>query len=171
MSDKNTRAGKTAIKASGESAWNYLIRPGYLKQCHPFCASTEVESWPGVGSRDSITYYSGRRYQRNFVGWHEGVGYDIELGDRPNATARVEWRIVPEGDESCRFSVEVIPLLPDDMAEARKAAILEKEFGADLQHYLDCVVKGIKHWVETGEPVTENQFGWNPLYSRPCGAA
>ena len=47
----------------------------------PFCAATEVERWPGTGSRDSITYHSGIRYQRNFVSWQEGVGYDIELGE------------------------------------------------------------------------------------------
>lgn len=158
------------VSRSSHAVWAGLSSKGNLKLCHPFCASTEVESWPGVGSRDSITYYSGRRYQRNFVGWHEGVGYDIELGDRPHATARVEWRIARQGDDRCRFSIEVFPLLPDDMPEARKAAILEKEFGADLAHYLDCVVKGVKHWVETGQPVTEDQFGWNPLYSAPKAA-
>lgn len=158
------------ILQCSDNIWRALTQPGYLKLCHPFCASTEVETWPGVGSRDSITYYSGRRYQRNFVGWHEGVGYDIELGDQPNATARVEWRIVPQGDDRCRFSIEVFPLLPHDMPEMRKAAILDKEFGADLAHYLDCVVRGVKHWVETGTPVTEDQFGWNQLYSRPRAA-
>jgi hypothetical protein len=155
------------LRSPASNTWQHLTQPGYLKLCHPFCASTEVESWPGAGSRDSITYYSGRRYQRNFVRWIEGEGYDIELGDRPNATAVVRWRIAAEGDAQCRLSIEVEPLLPDDMPEAKKRAILEREFGADLQHYLDCVVKGIKHWVETGTPVTEDQFGWNPLYSSP----
>lgn len=49
--------------------------------------------------------------------------------------------------------------------------ILAREFGADLQHYLDCVVRGVKHWIETGDDVAEDQFGWDPLYSRPRAMA
>ena len=77
------------IATAPEKVWQGLIEPGYLKRCHPFCKSTEVEAWPGVGSRDQITYYSGRKYRRNFVEWFDGVGYDIELGECPNQTARV----------------------------------------------------------------------------------
>ncbi|WP_417519351.1 SRPBCC family protein [Minwuia sp.] len=156
-----------SVRVSAADLWHRLTQPGYLKLCHPFCASTEVERWPGEGARDSITYYSGRRYRRHFVRWIEGEGYDIELGDAPNQTARVSWRIMPQGDAQCRLTIEVVPLFPDDMPEARRQMILEREFGADLAHYLDGVVQGIRHWVETGTPVAEDQFGWNPLYSRP----
>ena len=109
------------IAVAPEVVWKGLATPGNLKRCHPFCDSTEVESWPGVGSRDSITYYSGRSYQRNFVAWMEGVGYDIELGESPNLTARVLWRIAPQTASSCRFSIEVIPYLKADLEDAQKA--------------------------------------------------
>ena len=131
------------IAAAPEVVWKGLATPGNLKRCHPFCDSTEVESWPGVGSRDSITYYSGRSYQRNFVAWMEGVGYDIELGESPNLTARVLWRIAPQTASSCRFSIEVISYLKADLEDAQKARYLERLFGDHLQHYLDCVVKGV----------------------------
>lgn len=160
-----------AIAAPAAAIWAGLAEPGYLKRSHPFCAETEVERWPGVGARDSITYYSGRRYQRRFVAWVEGEGYDIELGEPPHQTARVLWRIGPETDGACPFSIEVVPLLPADMAPAKRDAVLAREFGADLQHYLDCVVQGVKHWIETGEDVGEDRFGWNPLYSRPGAQA
>ena len=93
----------------------------------------------------SITYYSGRSYQRNFVAWMEGVGYDIELGESPNLTARVLWRIAPQTASSCRFSIEVIPYLKADLEDAQKARYLERLFGDHLQHYLDCVVKGVDY--------------------------
>ena len=90
------------IDVSAEDVWEVIAEPGSLAHYHPFCAATEVERWPGTGSRDSITYYSGIRYQRIFVSWHEGVGYDIELGDPPNQTARVRWRIEPTSRRTCR---------------------------------------------------------------------
>lgn len=153
------------IAAAPEVVWKGLATPGNLKRCHPFCDSTEVESWPGVGSRDSITYYSGRSYQRNFVAWMEGVGYDIELGESPNLTARVLWRIAPQTASSCRFSIEVIPYLKADLEDVQKARYLERLFGDHLQHYLDCVVKGVDYWITTGQDVEKDQFGRNPLYS------
>ena len=55
------------IDVSTEEVWEVIAEPGSLAHYHPFCAATEVARWPGTGSRDSITCYSGIRYQRNFV--------------------------------------------------------------------------------------------------------
>lgn len=153
------------IAAAPQAVWRGLSTPGNLKRCHPFCESTVVETWPGEGSRDDITYYSGRRYRRHFVKWFDGVGYDIELGEHPDLTARVLWRIVPRSDSACRFSIEVVPYLKRDLSEAQKAAYQDRLFGPDLQHYLDCVVKGVEFWITTGRDVEKDQFGRNPLYS------
>ncbi len=156
---------KILIEAPGDRVWAKIAEPGYLKHCHPFCKSTEVEIWPGAGSRDSITYYSGRRYQRNFVAWLDGVGYDIELGDPPNQTCRVLWRISPLSQAQCEFSIEVVPYLKSDLPVEKKQQYQAHLFGLDLQHYLDCVVKGVDYWVVTGRDVVKDQFGANPLYS------
>ena len=153
------------IDVPADEVWAVIAEPGNLARCHPFCATTEVERWPGTGSRDSITYYSGVRYQRNFVAWHEGVGYDIELGDPPNQTARVRWRIEPTSPRTCRFSIEVVPLLKSDLSEEKKRAYQERLFGEVLQHYLECVVAGVKFYATTGNTVVKDQFGTNPLYS------
>ena len=153
------------IDLSADEVWAVVAEPGSLAHYHPFCAATEVERWPGTGSRDSITYYSGIRYQRNFVSWQEGVGYDIELGDPPNQTARVLWRIEPTSPRTCRFSIEVIPLLKADLSDEKKRAYQERLFGEVLRHYLGCVVAGVKFFATTGNAVTKDQFGRNPLYS------
>ena len=153
------------IDVPADEVWAVIAEPGNLARCHPFCAATEVERWPGTGSRDSITYHSGIRYQRNFVSWQEGVGYDIELGDPPNQTARVRWRIEPTSQRTCRFSIEVVPLLKSDLSDEKKRAYQERLFGEVLQHYLECVVAGVKFFATTGKAVVKDQFGRNPLYS------
>ena len=153
------------IDVPAGEVWAVIAEPGGLARYHPFCAATEVERWPGTGSRDSITYYSGIRYQRNFVSWHEGVGYDIELGRPPNQTARVRWRIEPTSPRACRLSIEVVPLLKSDLSDEKKRAYQERLFGEVLQHYLECVVAGVKFFATTGNAVIKDQFGRNPLYS------
>lgn len=153
------------IDVACEEVWRAIAEPGNLRRIHPFCAATEVERWPGAGSRDSITYYSGIRYRRNFVRWQEGVGYDIELGDPPNQTARVHWRIEPTSPSGCRMSIEVFPLLRSDQSDEKKRAYQDRLFGEVLKHYLDCVVNGVKYFATTGNPVSKDQFGRNPLYS------
>ena len=153
------------IDAAQRIIWQRLTEPGYLKCCHPFCESNEVEQWPGEGSRDKITYYSGREYHRHFVEWFDGVGYDIELGERPNQTSRVQWRISPLSETICRFAIEVIPYLKKDLTKEQKRQYQARLFGPELQHYLDCVVKGVEFWIRTGRVVEKDQFGRNRLYS------
>ena len=153
------------VEVPAARVWEVIAEPGNLAHFHPFCAATEVERWPGAGSRDSITYYSGIRYRRNFVSWHEGVGYDIELGDPPNQTARVLWRIEPTSPRACRFSIEVFPLLKSNLSDEKKRAYQERLFGEVLQHYLECVVAGLRFFATTGNEVSKDQFGTNSLYS------
>ena len=153
------------IVAAQEIVWRRLTEPGYLKCCHPFCKSTEVEQWPGEGSRDKITYYSGREYHRHFVEWFDGVGYDIELGERPNQSSRVQWRISPLSETISEFAIKVIPYLKKDLTKEQKRKYQARLFGPDLQHYLDCVVKGVEFWIRTGQVVEKDQFGRNALYS------
>ena len=156
---------RVEIAVRAEAVWQIIAAPGNLKQFHPFCAATAVDRWPGRGARDSITYYSGIRYQRNFVAWQDGVGYDIELGDRPHQTARVLWRVAPTSRPTCRLSLEVFPLVKAELSAAKKQAYQDRLFGEVLQHYLECVVKGVQFFATTGRPVRKDQFGKNALYS------
>lgn len=111
--------GEIMIETPADQVWDVISEEGNLKKCHPFCNQLEIIKWPGADAVDTIAYYSGITYKRNFVGWEEGVGYDIELGDYPNLTARVLWRIVPKGENRCRFSIEVFPYLKDYNARMR----------------------------------------------------
>lgn len=157
--------GKIKIEAPSDEVWKVIAEPGNLKKCHPFCAKTEVVKWPGSDSIDTITYYSGIMYKRNFINWQKGVGYDIELGESPSLTARVLWRIFPDSSHSCDFSIEVFPYLKSDLPDEKKCAYQARLFGDTLEHYLDCVVKGVRYKVVTGKDVIKDQFGFNAHYS------
>ena len=161
----NPLSAKIKITEVQHVIWHRITQPGYLKSCHPFCAKIEVNKWPGKGSHDKITYYSGREYDRYFIEWLEGVGYDIELGQHPNQTSRVKWRITPVSGIICDFTVEVIPYLKLNLTDEKKREYQSRLFGPNLQHYLDCVVKGVEYWIRTGKTVQMDQFGYNPLYS------
>ncbi len=153
------------IEAASQDIWQVITEPGNLKQCHPFCASNDVEQWPGVGARDTITYYSGVHYQRDIVRWVENVGYDLEIGPPPHKTARVLWRIEPLSETRSSFSIEVLPYLKAALSESQKQRYEEKNFGEVIGQYLESVVRGVEHVATTQQAVQKNQFGTHPIYS------
>ena len=83
---------KKTIAASAQDVWNIISSPGNLEDFHPFCESNPVEKWPGVGSRDTIHYYSGWVLQREFTNWIDGVGYDLTIGRDGGRKSFVSWR-------------------------------------------------------------------------------
>lgn len=155
---------RVTIQAGAEAVWAVISAPGGLETYHPFCAENTVGKWPGADAEDRITYFSGLSFRRRFRRWFEGVGYDLELGAGPQSTAWVQWRIEP-GQGSSSLTIRVYPLLNAALPEEMKKSFLERQFGDLLSHYLDCVVKGVRHRVETGTPVSEDQFGRNAIYS------
>lgn len=154
-----------AIKAPSMTIWKAISQPGHLKLFHPFCQANEVYQWPGIGAQDSITYHSGLHFQRDFINWIEGIGYDLEIGPPPEKTARVVWRIKPLNKDCSEVMIEVTPYLQADLPESRKLAYQRRAFGKIVELYLDSVLKGIDHFVTSGQVVRKNQFGTHPVYS------
>ncbi len=155
---------KAEIRASANKIWTAIAAPGSLVQFHPFVRSNPVERWHGADAADSVVYHSGLIYFRRFHRWLPGEGYCLELGVGARPSARVSWRIIQQ-QSSAKLAIFVFPLLDTTLPNDRKDAFLEKHFGDNLQHYLDSVVSGAKHWVETGTQVEPDQFGRNPIYS------
>jgi hypothetical protein len=102
-------ASEQMIAAPAQEVWNAISRPGNLKLCHPFCASNPVQVWPGPDSRDEVHYLSGWVYERRFLRWHDGIGYDLEIGRRGGSTSSVSWRITPVDENSCVLRITVYP--------------------------------------------------------------
>ena len=157
--------GRRRMEATAPDIWRAISRPGYLIHYHPFCRANDVEQWPGVGARDTVTYYSGVHYQRDFIEWIDGVGYDIEVGPPPRKTARVAWRIIPIDETHCELLIEVTPYLKSEWPESRKQGYQQRYFSQVIADYLDSVVRGVDHFVTTGQSVRQDQFGRHPLYS------
>ena len=59
------------IEAASDRVWQVISQPGQLTRYHPFCQATTVIKWPGVWAKDTVTYYSGVHYERDFVTWIE----------------------------------------------------------------------------------------------------
>ena len=153
------------IEADSESVWQVISQPGQLPRYHPFCQATTVLKWPGVGAKDTVSYYSGVHYERDFVRWLEGVGFDIEVGPPSRKTARVEWRITAQGERQSELAITVIPYLKGDLSGPQKRAYQQRLFGDTIAQYLDSVVRGVGYVATTGQAVQKNQFGSHPMYS------
>ena len=59
----------------------------------------------------------------------------------------------------------VPPELSAALSAEKKQAYQARLFGEVLQHYLECVVQGVKFFATTGKTVRKDQFGKNSLYS------
>jgi hypothetical protein len=154
------------VAAGAERVWSVIARSGNLTDLHPFCASTEVERWPGLDARDHIHYWSGLHYERDCVAWREGEGYVLEVGPpgEPKVAAAA-WLVQPVGADHCRFGIEVTPYLRADVGAERLAAYRRDVVATHIPPYLRSVVQGVAHFAETGQPVERNRFGPHPLYS------
>lgn len=153
------------VAAPAATVWAAISRPGNLTDLHPFCASTRVERWPGVGARDHIHYVSGLHYQRDCLAWSDGHGYVLEVGPPGAPTASATWTIESAGADRCRFAIEVVSYLRADLGSAKLDRYRRDVVEAAIPPYLDGVVQGVAHFSETGRPVRRNQFGAHPLYS------
>ena len=161
------------VAASPSDVWAAISESGNLMNIHPFCERNEVSVWDRASSRDHVYYYSGVNYQRTFLDWFDGVGYDLVLGPPDARTALVRWRIATAdatgrtaaASTGCDFSIKVVALLRDDVPAAEREHYAEHMIRGALPSYLDSVVRGTAYYAETGTPVTKNQFGTHPIYS------
>ena len=153
------------ISASTEVVWNTISMPGNLEQCHPFCATNPVTTWPGEGSRDEVHYLSGWIFERNFCRWIEGVGYDLEIGRSGGAKSFVSWRITPSGIQSCSLNITVYPYILQNIPSAIRWLPHFLYIGPLLRRYLSSVTKGFEWYIDHGEAVPRNHFGKHPWFS------
>ena len=110
------------IDASPSRVWEAISGVGNLTDVHPFCATNEVERWPGADGRDHVRYFGGVHYQRDVLEWREGSGYDLSVG--PPSTGKIavaRWWIEPMADDRSRFGIEVTSFVRASSDPASKA--------------------------------------------------
>jgi len=153
------------IDAPAEAVWDIISTPGNLEQCHPFCAGNPVQQWPGVGSRDEVHYLSGLVFERRFIEWIEGVGYDLEIGRRGGDTSFVSWRVTPIEEGGCTLRIAVYPYVVQGWPVAIRWAPHLLQVRPRLRSYLSSVVRGFEWYATKSEPVPRNQFGSHAWFS------
>lgn len=153
------------IAAPAADLWKMISTPGQLPKYHPYCKANEVMRWPGPGSCDGVTYHSGHYMQRDFMSWHEGIGYDLQIGPPPKKTSWISWRIRPIGEGASELSIQVTPILESRLPASTRQAYQATFFGKVIETYLDHLLRGAEHFVLTGTPVQPRQFGAHSIYA------
>jgi hypothetical protein len=153
------------INAAPSDVWSVISNPGNLETCHPFCRRNPVESWPGVGSRDSIEYHSGWLLERHFTDWIDGVGYDLEIGRKGGRRSAVSWRIRGVDDGTSVFGITIYPVGLQHLPVLIRWVPHLVTMRPMLRSYLESVLRGFEHYITTGQPVRRNQFGPHPWFS------
>jgi hypothetical protein len=154
-----------AIPVSSQRLWALISRPGNLEACHPFCRENPVQSWPGQGSRDEVHYLNGLVFQRHFLGWEDGRGYDLEIGRRDGAKSLVSWRIAAIDGHASALTITVCPQVLQSMPLMLRWAPHLLKLRPGLRHDLSSVVKGFEWYLIHGAPVPRNQWGSHAWFS------
>jgi hypothetical protein len=112
-----------------------------------------------------VQYLSGWVYERRFLRWHEGTGYDLEIGRRGGNKSSVSWRIVPVDDASSILSITVYAQVLQSWPRVIRWIPFALYLRPMLRKYLESVVRGFEWYVLRGEPVPRNQFGHHRWFS------
>ena len=153
------------IAAPAGDVWSALSMPSNLELCHPFCEKNPVTVWPGKGSRDEVHYYNGVVYERRFLNWFDGVGYDLEIGEHGEKTSLVRWRLEADGQHFSTLSITVYPWVLQGVPVAIRWLPQVAYLKPRLQRYLSSVLRGFDWYVTNRTPVSRNQFGPHPWFS------
>ncbi len=157
-----TDFAKIEIAASPERVWSVLSTPGILQKTHPFCRANPVDKWPGPGSVDYVHYYGGTTMIRRITDWHEGSGFDLVIDDVKNQLEKfdVSWRVSASENNSTQLSIR---LTPSDVPIRSWHLPWILMWRYQSASYLPPLLAGFKYYIETGHPVTKNQFGPHSL--------
>ena len=153
------------IAAPSDAVWAAISRPGNLELCHPFCAKNPVAVWPGADSRDEIHYLSGWVYERRFMRWIEGVGYDLEIGGHDEPASLVSWRIESIDQRNSTLTITVYPHLLQNTPAPLRWFPYAVYLRPMLRRYLSSVIRGFEWYVTRHQPVAHDQFGTHPWFS------
>tara|TARA_A100001037_G_scaffold142331_1_gene129015 strand:+ start:2059 stop:2532 length:474 start_codon:yes stop_codon:yes gene_type:complete len=138
-----------------------IREPGNLNKFHPFCKINTVENWPGIGSIDNIEYLNGLKYKRRFKKWDD-TGYELEIG-KNRKLADVHW--VVEGNMTkSSLSVRINPILPYK-SKTKAWFMWHFYIKHKMQTYINNVLWGFKHYINTETTVERNKFGKHSWFS------
>jgi len=178
MQEKDSKwkvSNQIEINLPSSAVWDLISTPCYLLKVHPHLSANECKDWSGVGSTDIMTYPNGSQVHRTVKAWMEGVGLDLQVEPYANgaitnqAIVPVEWRISPLGEKRSELKITVYPFRMKGKRGLKAIYAYYFRFKPMYKTYFIAVLKGIKHHLETGEIVQEDQFGYHPYFSAAKG--
>ena len=160
-----TAAKSVTIGKSADYVFSILSDAGHLEKFHPFCQQNVATSWGVDERKDVIQYHSGLRYERQFISWDEGRGFQLLLGASREKRSLVIWSLQEIDAENCKLSISVSPYPYARYPYVANWVAHKLWIEPRLESYLFSVLKGLKRFAETGKTVTENQWGSHPWFS------
>ena len=142
-----------------------ITEPGNLEKYHPFCKKNEIIKWPGNGSVDILEYHNGMRFKREFFNWSDN-GYDLKIGGRRNM-AIVNW-VVKGDDYKSSLRVRINPNIKNYIPIKNifiQRVLWFVYIKPMLQSYINHVIRGFNHHMNTETNVLRNQFGTHRWFS------
>ena len=153
------------LSISSNDLWEIISTPSNLELFHPFCFKNPVIDWPGLKSIDQIYYHSGLIYERNFINWIDGVGYDLFIGEKEGAKSFVSWRI-GKMNQSSIITISIYPYIYNKGYKAINFLPYFLFIKPTLAKYLESVLNGLKYYSESKRVVQKNQFGPHKIFSK-----
>ncbi len=154
------------INASTKEVWEVISKPGNLDDCHPFCEKNIVEKWPGEGAKDRIHYYSGWIFERIFINWFEGVGYDLSVGRKGGSKSYVSWRIKEVNKNISTLQITLFTHSLQSVPVVLRWLPHMFYLRPQMKSYLQSVVNGFEWFITHEKPIIENHFGSHSWFSR-----
>jgi len=149
--------GDINLTADPDKLWKIISAPNSLELFHPFCKSNKTINWDGVKSVDQIIYYNDLLYQRDFINWYEGEGYDLLIGEPGGDKSFVSWRIIKTQESS--LSITIYPYKFNKGSKLKNYIPFNVIVKPLLQKYVDSVLLGINYYIQNNQKVKKNQFG------------
>lgn len=153
------------LKVDSQKVWNLLSSVGHLEIVHPFCQHHSSKKWKGLGDQDLFVFYNEKAFQRTVVDWKEGVSFTLDLKDETDYEQIVTFKV----EKSNRIGNSFISIIFRTNSYAgiidNWDTYCEDKLVPDQQFYFGSLLKGFKHYLETGQKVKRNLFGKHPVYS------
>ena len=151
---------KIKIKASPEKVWAILADYGGVQNFSPGIRNSYYTSdeKQGVGSSRHCELIPMGSLDEQIIDWREGQGYTSAVvgssGIPPFKKAEGTMTLTHNGDETLVTFTFDYALGFGVVGAFLNRVFLKKQFEKDLPHVLD----GLKHYCETGEPVSQEVF-------------
>ena len=152
------------VTINSEELWKIISSPSNLELFHPFCNKNPIIKWPGKTSIDEIYYYSNLIYQRKFIKWTEGVGYDLLIGEKNGHQSLVSWKI-QNNNKQTSLTITIYPYKYNTgikLIEFIPYTVLVKPL---LKKYIKSVMLGLEYFIKNNKRVQKNEFGYLPFFS------